>query len=72
MAEKGPTWRELLARTIAAFRAEACGMLPDDFKRHSRAASREMLLAIRSLIDVAIESLEEEERPKPAKEIKVE
>lgn len=72
MAEREPTCRELLARTIAAFRDEACGMLPEEFKRHSLAASREVLLAIRSLIDVAIKSLEEETPRKKAREIKVE
>lgn len=73
MAEREPTCRELLARTITAFRNEVCGMLPEDFKKHSLAASRELLLAIRSLLDVAIKSLEEEEVPRrKAKEIKVE
>ena len=72
MAEREPTWRELLVRAIAAFREEACEVLPEDFRRHSLAASREMLLALRSLIDLAIKSLEEEPPRRKAQQIKVE
>lgn len=46
-----------------------CGvraLLPEDFLAHRRAADRERLLSWRSLLDVAIERLEEEpERGKP-------
>lgn len=38
--------------------------LPEDFKMHTRAARREMLLAVRSLLDSAIRELEE--TPEPA------
>jgi hypothetical protein len=36
--------------------------LPEDFRSHMRAARREFLLAIRSLIDARIEGLEEDEK----------
>ncbi len=36
------------------------GFLPDEFWRHRRAAKKEALLAIRSLLDAAIERLEKE------------
>lgn len=38
--------------------------LPEEFKMHTRAARREMLLAVRSLLDSAIRELEE--IPEPA------
>jgi hypothetical protein len=40
-------------------------VLPEQFKEHTRAARKEMLLAVRSLLDTAIE--EEEEEPEPTK-----
>ncbi len=40
--------------------------LPEDFTLHLRAARREMLLAIRSLIDARIEDLEESEKRREA------
>jgi hypothetical protein len=36
--------------------------LPDDFKTHMRAAQREQLLAMRSLIDAALERIDEREK----------
>ncbi len=33
--------------------------IPEDFKSHMRAARREQLLAVRSLIDAAIERMDE-------------
>ena len=43
-------------------------LMPEQFKSHTRAARREMLLAVRSLLDAAIEELAEEvEAPKAAK-----
>lgn len=35
------------------------GLLPEEFWHHRRAAKREVLLALRSLLDAAIERLEE-------------
>lgn len=48
-------------------------ILPEQFKEHTRAARKEMLLAVRSLLDTAIEELEEkpEEAPKKATKIEV-
>jgi hypothetical protein len=45
--------------------------LPDEFHAHARASRKEMLLAVRSLIDATIEHLEEQPRKKATK-IKVE
>lgn len=39
-------------------------VLPEEFKMHTRAARKEMLLAVRSLLDSAIRELEE--APEPA------
>ncbi len=51
---------------------KAC--LPDEFWEHERACRRELLLAGRSLIDAAIEHLEQKDAPreKRAKKIEVE
>jgi hypothetical protein len=38
-------------------------MLPGEFKAHTRAARKEMLLAVRSLLDTAIRDLEEAAEP---------
>jgi len=45
--------------------------LTEEFREHTQAARREMLLAMRSLLDAAIESTEEKPRKKATK-IKVE
>jgi len=47
------------------------GFLPEEFQAHLRAARKEMLLAVRSLIDAAIERTEEKPRPKTTR-VKVE
>ena len=60
-------WRE--------FQASLRALLPEEFWEHRRAARREALLAVRSLIDAALERLEEEERaerPKRARKIEIE
>jgi hypothetical protein len=60
-------WRE--------FQASLRALLPEEFWEHRRAARREALLAVRSLIDAALERIEEEERaerPKRAKKIEIE
>ena len=43
------------------------GMLPEDFVGHMRAAQKEMLLAMRSLIDVGVEKIEKKERRRAAR-----
>lgn len=56
------------------FRSTLRGYLPEEFWEHERAARRELLLAVRSMLDVAIERLEEESEPepKPAQKIEIE
>lgn len=41
-------------------------LLPEDFREHARAARKEQLLAVRSLVDAAIDRLEQ----KPKRTIK--
>jgi hypothetical protein len=63
------TWEEHLAAAIKAFRKELKEMrgeiLPAEFRTHCRAAQREMLLALRALIDAKIERLEQAEKAAP-------
>jgi len=55
-------WEDHLAEAIKAFRKEMKetrgDWLPEEFKTHRRAASKEMLLAWRALIDARIEKLD--------------
>jgi hypothetical protein len=53
------------------FRARAQGMFPPEFRQHMIAARREVLLAVRSLIDTRIESLECQERASSKKATKL-
>lgn len=54
-------------------RASIKGVLPDEFWEHRRMAHRETLLAIRSLLDAAIDALEEgPKEPKRAQKIEIE
>ena len=46
--------------------------LPKEARTHLRAARREQLLALRSLIENAIERFEEPEKPRRSKRVKVE
>lgn len=75
--EREFAFEDWLAEGIKGFRAsykKLSPLLSEEFYQHTRAARREMLLAMRSLIDAAIESTEEkEEKPKKkAAKIKVE
>jgi hypothetical protein len=47
------------------------GLLPEEFHSHMRAARKETLLAMRSLLDAVVEDVEKP-RPKKATKIKVE
>jgi hypothetical protein len=47
-------------------------VLPEQFKEHTRAARKEMLLAVRSLLDAAIEEEAEEEPEATKKPTKIE
>lgn len=67
-AFSGPFWDHLRSakkEAVAAFGE----LLPPSFHEHRRAARRELLLAFRSLIDEALERLEEE--TPPAQRVKV-
>lgn len=71
---KGFDLEDWLAEGIRGFRASYQKMsphLPEEFRQHTKAARREMLLAMRSLIDAAIECTEEKPKKK-AHKIKVE
>jgi len=48
------------ATALRNLRGRAQGIFPEEFWRHRRAAKREALLALRSLLDAAIERLEQE------------
>jgi hypothetical protein len=79
MAEEGVHAKEFvfedwLAEGIRAFRGSykrVSPHLPAEFRQHTQAARREMLLAMRSLLDAAIECTEEKPKKKATK-IKVE
>jgi hypothetical protein len=75
--EKEFVFEDWLAEGIKGFRMgckQLSPHLPEEFRQHTQAARREMLLAMRSLLDAAIEYIEEkEEKPKKkATKIKVE
>jgi hypothetical protein len=60
-------FEDWLAEGIKGFRAtckELRPFLPKEFRQHTKAARREMLLAARSLLDAAIECTEEKPEPK--------
>jgi len=72
--EKEFAFEDWLAEGIKGFRASCKKLsprLPEEFRQHIKAAHREMLLAMRSLIDAAIECTEEKPKKK-ATRIKVE
>jgi len=81
MAEEGVHAKEFvfedwLAEGIRGCRASYKKLSPhltEEFREHTQAARREMLLAMRSLLDAAIERVEEKpELKKKATKIKVE
>ncbi len=51
-----------VSKWLRDFGKEVKGALPEEFWEHRRAARRETLLALRSLLDVAIERTEKRER----------
>lgn len=59
--EKEFVFEEWLAEGIRGFRASAKRALPEDFLQHVKSADREILLAMRSLIDKVIEWTKAEE-----------
>jgi hypothetical protein len=71
--EKEFVFEEWLAQGVKGLMSclKGEGVLPEEFKEHMQAARRERLLAIRSLLDAAIERAEEKPKRK-ATEIEVE
>lgn len=57
---------------VLRFKAPALSIIPEVARSHFRIARKEVLLALRSLLDVAIERVEEAERPKARKRTKIE
>ena len=51
-----------LEREYSEIQDRLMGLLPDEFVTHMRAAQKEMLLAMRSLLDAGIHKIEERER----------
>jgi hypothetical protein len=59
-----------LAEGVKGFRAtckELRPFLPEEFRQHTKAARREMLMAMRSLLDAAIACTEEKPKKKATK-----
>lgn len=56
------TWLELAAEIRRTARATLGDRVPEDFWQHARAARKEELLALRSLLDARISQLEEDEQ----------
>lgn len=72
-------FEDWLADGIKAFKAgfrrgagKGRKFVPEEFRAHLRASRKEMLLAMRSLIDAAIERTEEKPRSKKTTKIEVE
>lgn len=58
-------WIEHLSDAFEAFTEELAELIPEETRKHLRNARKELLLALRTLIDKKIEKLE-----KPKKEVK--
>lgn len=59
--EKSRT-EEMFSERAEEFRSRVRGLFPPEFRQHALAARKEFLLAVRSLIDARIESLEKAEK----------
>ena len=57
-------FREQMEERMGQAREQLSGLIPDDFADHFRAARREFWLAVRSLIDARLDSIEDEAKPK--------
>ena len=57
---------------VLRFKAPSISIIPEATRSHFRTAHKEMLLALRSLLDKAIEQAEEAEKPKTKKRTKIE
>jgi len=58
--------------TIFRFKAPGISVMPEATRSHLRAAHKEILLALRSLLDMAIQRAEEAEKPKTKERTKIE
>lgn len=54
------------------YRMNPLNLLPTETRGHVVAAQKEMLLAVRSLVDEAIKCVEESEKPRTKKRTKIE
>jgi hypothetical protein len=73
--EEQSDFQEHLNAAFEAWRESCKALVPDGFIEKGKEAQREALLALRSILDVAIEKLEEEGQPaskKSKQKIKVE
>jgi len=57
---------------ILRLRTDKLKLLPDSTKAHMKIAGRELLLALRSLVDAAVESLEQKKEGKGKRRTKIE
>ena len=57
---------------IMRLKTKKLRLLPTASREHVRAAGRELLLALRSLVDIGIESLEQREETKRKKKTRIE
>ncbi|NPA40159.1 MAG: hypothetical protein GXO57_06935 [Thermodesulfobacteria bacterium] len=64
-------WIEHLAQAWDAFIEDVFSCVPEDTKKHIKNARKEFLLAVRSIIDKKIESLEKGKKSE-VKKVKVE
>jgi hypothetical protein len=62
---------ETISGKAEEFRAMVRGIFPPEFRRHALAARKEILLAVRSLIDARVESLERAEKASEKKATKI-
>lgn len=66
---RGSNWEDHFAAMIKEMRTDSKDWGKDfptkEFRDHTRAARREMLLAFRSLIDTALEKMDREDPPEP-------
>jgi hypothetical protein len=57
---------------VLRFKPPLSKILPDDARRHARLARKEVLLAVRSVLDAAIERVEEAEKKAEKRRTKIE
>jgi hypothetical protein len=57
-------FRERVEEQMGEAREQLSGLIPPDFADHFRTARREFWLAVRSLVDARLDSIEDEAKPK--------